>query len=227
MTGVELLLVRHGNTFGPGDRVSWVGRGEDLPLVDSGREQARALHATLAAADWRPDTAVSGELVRQREHLALATGGAPEPVVDPRLDEVDYGAWGGLTTEEIEARFGAESVAGWNERSQVPAGAGWPEGRDELVARAHDFARDVAAGRFGERVLVCSSNGLIRWFLGLEEGALERALAERTFKVRTGHYGLLRHGVAPGGQGAPGWRIESWNQAPSTPLVRNRDDAVG
>ena len=47
---IELLLVRHGNTFSPGDRVSWVGRGEDLPLVESGRAQASALGATLRAA---------------------------------------------------------------------------------------------------------------------------------------------------------------------------------
>ena len=33
---IELLLVRHGNTFAPGDRVVWVGKGQDLPLVESG-----------------------------------------------------------------------------------------------------------------------------------------------------------------------------------------------
>ena len=37
----------------------------------------------------------------------------------------------------------------------------------------------------------CSSNGLLRWFLGLMDGALERAIAEGGFKVRTGHYGML------------------------------------
>ena len=41
MSGVELLLVRHGNTFGPGDAVTWVGAREDLPLVESGEAQAR------------------------------------------------------------------------------------------------------------------------------------------------------------------------------------------
>ena len=44
--------------------------------------------------------------------------------MDERLDEVDYGAWGGLTTAEIEERFGAESVAAWNERSGVPRARG-------------------------------------------------------------------------------------------------------
>ena len=83
---IELLLVRHGNTFAPGDRIVWVGKGEDLPLVESGRAQAEALAAALHAAGWRPTAAVSGGLRRQVEHLRLATGGAPEPVETDALD---------------------------------------------------------------------------------------------------------------------------------------------
>lgn len=211
---VDLVLVRHGNTFGPGDRVVWVGRGEDLPLVDSGRDQARALRGALEAAGWAPSAAVSGELVRQTEHLAIATGGRPEPRRDARLDEVDYGAWGGLATEEIEARFGPEGVAAWNERSEVPAGAGWPEGRAELEARVRSFAADVAAGMYGPRVLACSSNGLLRWFLGLAPGALEEAVAGGTHKVRTGHRGRL---VFDPGTGR--WSLVEWNRGPAEPFV--------
>ena len=212
-TRIELLLVRHGNTFGPGDRVSWVGRGEDLPLVESGRAPASALGATLKAAGWSPTAAGSGALARQTEHLAIATGGAPAPRVDERLDEVDYGAWGGLTTAEIEERFGAESVADWNERSEVPTGAGWPEDRRDLEARARAFAAEVASGALGERVLACSSNGLLRWFLGLMDGALARAIAEGGFKVRTGHYGMLVFEPADGR-----WRLAAWNAPPSEAL---------
>ena len=175
----ELLLVRHGNTFGPGDRVSWVGRGEDLPLVESGRAQARALGATLRAAGWSPTAAVSGALARQTEHLAIATGGAPAPRVDERLDEVDYGAWGGLTTAEIEERFGAESVAAWNERSEVPTGAGWPEDRRDLEAARTPFAADTQPLHSESGYWPARAAAHRRWFLGLMDGVLERATSRR------------------------------------------------
>ena len=46
----KILLARHGNTFGPGDRIVWVGAQEDLPLVEKGEEQARALGNALRGA---------------------------------------------------------------------------------------------------------------------------------------------------------------------------------
>lgn len=211
MSAIDLLLVRHGNTFGPGDAVVWVGKGQDLPLVESGREQARALANTLAAANWSPDSAISGELVRQREHLSIATGGTPEPRVATELDEVDYGAWGGLSTEEIVERFGAGDVEAWNVRSEVPAGAGWPETADDLRARVRRFAERVASGELGGRVLACTSNGLLRWFLDLEPGALARSVEAGTFKVGTGKTCRLRYE-----QGS--WSVLHWNRSPEDAL---------
>lgn len=209
---IELMLVRHGNTFGPGDKVRWVGSGEDLPLVESGREQARTLGEALGAADWRPTACVSGGLVRQTEHLALASGGTPAPTRDAALDELDYGPWGGLSTAEIEARFGPDDVAGWNERSAWPSSVEWPESLESVRNRVRRFAREVAAGAHGPRVLACSSNGLLRWFLELVPGRFEAALADGTFKVRTGHVGMLR--VTDAGA----WDVLSWNRPPDAPL---------
>jgi len=208
----ELPLVRHGNTFAPGDRIIWVGSGEDLPLVESGRAQARALAKTLASAEWCPSAALSGGLKRQVEHLHLATAGAPAPGVHAALNEVDYGRWGGRTTDEIVAEHGDAAVRAWNERSEWPESAGWPESLEEVRARVGRFAAEVASGRHGSRVLVCSSNGLLRWFLGLVPGALEEAIERGTFKVKTGHVGRMecdRSGL---------WSVRSWNQPPTSPL---------
>ena len=38
-----LIIARHGNTFGPGDTPTRVGARTDLPLVESGKAQAKAL----------------------------------------------------------------------------------------------------------------------------------------------------------------------------------------
>ena len=206
---IQLLAVRHGNTFAPGDKVVWVGRGEDLPLVESGRAQAEALEETLRHAGWTPDTAVSGGLVRQTEHLSIAAGEAVPQFETARLDEVDYGPWGGLSTAEIEERFGPDEITAWNERSQWPVAASWPETREQVAGRVAEFAREVASGSMGQRVLVCTSNGILRWLLDLIPGALETAVADGTFKVRTGAAGLLEY--APDGA----WSLRCWNLRPA------------
>ena len=213
---IELLLVRHGNTFAPGDRIVWVGKGQDFPLVPSGQAQAQRLGETLTSAAWIPTAAVSGGLKRQVEHLKLAAPpGSPEPIRLEALDEVDYGLWGGLTTDEIHERFGPEEVTAWNERSQWPSSAGWPETEAEVRTRVRAFLAEVEAGRFGERVLVCSSNGLLRWFLDAVPGALNTALQEGTFKVKTGAVGLLRF---KSDETNPQWKLALWNQPPDALL---------
>ena len=209
---IELVLVRHGNTFAPGDRIVWVGSGQDLPLVESGRAQARAFAKTLEAAGWQPTAALSGGLKRQAEHLEIATAGTPSQETHRALDEVDYGSWGGRTTDEIVAEHGDEAVRAWNERSEWPQDAGWPESLAEVRDRVAHFAAEVAAGAHGGRVLVCSSNGLLRWFLGLVPGALESAIEGASFKVKTGHVGKMVW------EASTGWRVVSWNQPPTAPL---------
>lgn len=209
---IDLILVRHGNTFGPGDPVVWVGKGEDVPLVESGRAQAALFGETLRAANWSPTGAVCGGLVRQLQHLELATGGTPPPQRTSDLNEVDYGLWGGLSTEAIVESFGPAEVEGWNVRSEIPSGADWPESGPDIEARVASFAATVARGDFGPRVLACSSNGLLRWFLKLVPGAFDGAIERGEFKVKTGHYGRLSHGPS-------GWSISTWNQHPGTPLT--------
>jgi probable phosphoglycerate mutase len=210
---VELVLVRHGNTFGPGDRIVWVGKGEDLPLVASGKAQAETLGESLVAAEWMPSAIVSGGLKRQVEHLALAAPpGSPEPVRLEALDEVDYGHWGGLTTDQIVERFGADEMNAWNERSVWPTAAGWPETETQVRERVQAFLGEVTGGRFGERVLVCSSNGLLRWFLDAMPGALDEARTNGTFKVKTGGVGRM---VLSADGDSPGWTLTHWNTAPA------------
>jgi probable phosphoglycerate mutase len=53
-------------------------------------------------------------------------------------------------------------------------------------------------------VLVVSSNGVMRYFLGLVPGELESRRAARTLKVATGRVCRLRHAE-------DGWRVLAWN----------------
>jgi probable phosphoglycerate mutase len=199
----QLILVRHGNTFGPGDRVVWIGAGEDLPLVEAGREQARRLGRVLRSHGVRPAVILHAPLCRTREHaeiVAAELGGAPLRS-EPRLLELDYGAWSGLSNEEITDRFGAEAVRRWKDDGVWPEAARFAPAeaqvRLELRELAGDLVREILPG---ERALLVSSNGRLRWFPELAH--------ERSRALRTGHAGKLEH------EGR-GWRLVYWDVEPT------------
>jgi len=168
---VTLYLVRHGNTFGPGDTVVRVGRNEDLPLVAKGLDQAHAVAAALRRAGAHPSavycshlrrTTVSAEIVIADLDLAL------EPIVDDRLAEIDYGAWGGLTDDAVAAQFGQDVLDAWNAEGVWPPAGQWGEREDEVRGRILDFGRTVLARHAAsEDVVIVSSNGTLRYFLDL------------------------------------------------------------
>ena len=102
----ELLLVRHGETAWSAAR-RHTGR-TDVPLTEHGRAQATALRTVLAereAVDGPPALVVTSPLVRASETAQLAglhnAEGRPRAIVDEDLVEWDYGAYEGLTAEEI------------------------------------------------------------------------------------------------------------------------------
>src|SRR5688572_25137542 len=105
-------LVRHGET-------EWARLGRhtghtDVPLTETGRQQARALGRRLAGATF--GLVLTSPLSRAAETADLA--GFAERVVDPDLREWDYGAFEGRTTVEIR-----EDYPGWS----IWTGP-WPEG---------------------------------------------------------------------------------------------------
>jgi broad specificity phosphatase PhoE len=94
----EIVIVRHGET-------EWSLSGQhtsrtDLPLLEEGRRDARALAPMLAAYSF--DAVLTSPMARARDTCELAgLGGGAE--VDKRLCEWDYGDYEGLTTPEIHA----------------------------------------------------------------------------------------------------------------------------
>ena len=96
------LLLRHGQTPLSAER-RFAGRG-DIPLTETGRRQAAAAAARLAARGGI-DVIVSSPLRRTRrtaEAVAEATG-APV-IVDDDLVETDFGKWEGLSFAEAGAQ---------------------------------------------------------------------------------------------------------------------------
>lgn len=145
----DLLLVRHGETEWSRDG-RHTGR-TDLPLTGTGEEQARALVPLLAGR--RIATVLCSPLRRAVRTAELALPGRRGTVLEPRLQEWDYGGYEGLTTAEI--RDGRPGWDLWHDG--VPAGAPGHPGEtlaavgrrcDEVLAVA-DAALRAAAGSAG------------------------------------------------------------------------------
>jgi probable phosphoglycerate mutase len=210
---MKLILARHGNTFATGDSVVWTGSSNDIPLVDAGKEQARLLASELKERSLLPSLVLAGPLVRTREYadIVVSTLGLEvKPIIDPRLMEIDYGDWTGLTNDEVAAQFSAEEQAAWNERSEWPSEANWGGSKEGIIAEVRSLASELEANCDNEAtVLIVSSNGRIRYFLELIKGAFTEHVAASNFKVKTGSYCLLE---LFGGS----WNVLDWNKKPTT-----------
>lgn len=196
---MRLLLVRHGNTFEAGETPVRVGANEDLPLTAGGEDQAHALAAKLKEAAIRPGLFICGPLKRTRRHAEIVMAGLAAPGVaeiDPRLTEIDYGPWGGMSDGDIVARFGpaaARELEAWETESRWPAEtARWMPGAETVTRNLHDLSAELA-GRLGadETALVCSSNGILRYFLELTPEGLAGHQAAGKAKMATGAAALL------------------------------------
>lgn len=205
---MNLIFARHGNTFGPGDKVVWVGRETDLALVERGEEQAREAAEALRRTGLAPTSVTSGTLKRTRGFAgivrdALCPGVAA--VQDARLDEIDYGAWAGLSSEEIAALPGGTAMAeAWQKEDVWPDGAGWRSTQADILGALRSFLDEVLAStKDGETRLIVSSNGTLRFvprLLGIAEPGV-------SYQMKTGHLGLVR-------RDADGLRLVCWNAKP-------------
>ena len=146
-----LYLVRHGET--DWNRAHRIQGSTDIPLNDTGREQARVTGALLATRQW--DAVVASPLSRAFETAAIIARevGLGEPEVEPAMAERNYGAAEGMTGAEIDALYpdGAEVVG--------------RESREAVVARAMPALIAIAERHPDQAVIVVSHGGVIRSIL--------------------------------------------------------------
>ena len=210
---MRLILVRHGNTFEKGAVCTHVGRS-DMPLTSEGLIQARRVGRHLRQENFIPSAVYSGSLSRQRQTAQaiseeLCSGRAVQSGVSA-LDEVDYGPWEGLTTEQIIERWPAE-YTDW-----IEAGV-WPEGiipgsSEQRIEAIRKFVDELLAVQDpDDKVIAVSSNGVLRYFNALIPGKWEALCRDRRvkeLKVATGAFcELLFSG--------DNIEIVSWNTLPS------------
>lgn len=188
---MNLILARHGNTFGPNDPVVWAGSQNDLPLVKEGISQAEKLAEAFIIQKFIPSAIYSSPLLRTREFaeiIARKLNLSVSFTVDPRLNEIDYGQWTGLTNEQITCRFGRAALEAWNHNCIWPDEGNWGETPQKVAEEVISFIRDLSTKHAeNEKILVITSNGRLRYFLALNPLEFKIRIVERNFKVKTGH----------------------------------------
>jgi broad specificity phosphatase PhoE len=134
---LTVVLTRHGLT----DRSvpeQHLGQHIDVSLNDAGRRQAEALGKRLAAVPF--DRVISSPLFRAQETAEILAGGA-RVETDPRLKEMDYGAWEGRTYAQIDATQATERRE-WElapDRLACPGG----ESGNDVAERVRSFLDDL------------------------------------------------------------------------------------
>ena len=152
---MHLWLVRHGET--PASRDGVLAGWSNVPLTETGQEQARALRPLLATETF---TSVwSSDLDRTMTTARLAYGEAP---TDRRLRELHFGDLEGQPWREIDARHQQALMA--FEGFAAPKG----ESLLDLRARLMAFVGDLAPGRH-----LIFTHGVVIALLGREVGRQE------------------------------------------------------
>jgi broad specificity phosphatase PhoE len=136
---LTLILTRHGLTD-RSEPEQHLGQRIDVSLSIAGRRQADALARRLAPV--RFDRVISSPLFRAQETAEVLARGA-RIETDPRLKEMDYGAWEGMTYPRIDERDGAFRRE-WElapDRLACPGG----ESGNDVAVRVRSFLADLLA----------------------------------------------------------------------------------
>jgi 2,3-bisphosphoglycerate-dependent phosphoglycerate mutase len=155
----KLILLRHGATEWSEKRM--IAGTSDIPLSETGRQQARELRARLAKTKF--DTLWSSDLERATETANL-TGRLPR--IDRRLRELDMGDLEGQTWDDLQPEVQDALIA--FEGFVAPGG----ESVDAMKERLSSFIDDLGSGTH----VIVTHGGVIRLLLrmsGLEDRPIE------------------------------------------------------
>jgi alpha-ribazole phosphatase len=163
----QLYLVRHGVT-------QWNQDGKlqghsDLPLDPSGQRQATALAARLASV--RLERIVTSDLQRAMqtaEQIAARQGAGrqhPEVEAEPRLRELDFGVWEGLSYQTLQKKFPKE-LAKWQSEPIHFAPPGG-ESLGDLSQRVASFYESIVTLPGEANILIVAHGGPLQVLLCL------------------------------------------------------------
>jgi alpha-ribazole phosphatase len=161
----KLFLVRHGETDWNLER-RYQGQS-DVPLNERGLRQAKATAQRLAREGI--SFIASSDLQRARRTAeAIALRCALPVWEDPRLREMSFGAWEGLTHDEIQARWPGEMEAWFADPvSTAPPGG---ETLAQVSARVRSALDETVKRTPGKTGVLVAHGGVLRTLICLALG---------------------------------------------------------
>ncbi|MCW2770858.1 MAG: phosphoglycerate mutase [Aeromicrobium sp.] len=182
-------IIRHGESTGNvaatraetngAEIIDIVERDADVPLSDTGEQQAEAVGRWLADPSTpRPDLVVASPYLRTRQTAEIALQGLDVPrVIDERLRDRELGVLDRLTTAGVAARMPEES----RRRSHLgkfyyrpPGGESWAD----VLLRLRALLRDTDDDHPGKRVLLVAHDASVSMLRYILEVMDERTLME-------------------------------------------------
>jgi len=167
---IRLILVRHGATAWNSEE-RYQGQS-DQPLDEMGQQQAAALAQRLAQEEIH--AIYASDLKRAWDTATVIAEPHDVPVqAEPRLREIDFGAWDGLTYGEIEQRY-SQALAAWkaNPLKIAPVEG---ENLGQVSGRVRAFLADTLRDRQEQTVLLVAHGGSLQVLLCLTLGLVPRA----------------------------------------------------
>ncbi len=150
--------MRHGETDTNRNHI-WQG-SQDIPLNDTGREQAR--EASLIVKEINPQYVITSNLARAIEtgRIAAQLAESPRFIVNPGLRERACGAAEGLTTSEIKEKYGISMTMTSMELDNIPGAEPYTHFASRIMSTLNDIYKNYS----GKRILVVSHGGVLRSF---------------------------------------------------------------
>lgn len=152
----NFFLIRHGET--DWNLAGRIQGATDIPLNETGREQARATGESMLGRSW--DLVVASPLSRAMETASIIAdvNGLASPLPVAGLVERNYGEAEGLTGPELEALYPGDMI--------VPG----RESRHEVQSRVVDAMHKLAKENPGRNIVVVAHGGVIRSLLHFTTG---------------------------------------------------------
>lgn len=157
----RIIFVRHGETTW---NASLKLQGHsDVALSDRGREQAELLSLRLASEKF--DSLYCSDLARASETAEIvARPHGLEVKRKPAFREINFGAWEGLTFEEVKKDYDALLKQWWScpMTTRIPGG----EMLAEVVERVRLATQKIVETHNDQTVLIVAHGGVIRSIIG-------------------------------------------------------------
>jgi probable phosphoglycerate mutase len=221
--GKTLVIVRHGNTFAPGQTPTRVGAKTDIPLVEEIKSKNAAKY--LLNKNIIPDRIFAAPLKRtvQTANIIISEMKLNTAVIpDSSFTEIDYGEDENKTEEQARYRLGLEYVKKnnlsmniseneimeygksvidlWNAKAIVPSG--WNVDVEKIIWSWKNLADSIADN---ETALICTSNGIIRFAPHILDKTEAKIFAcKHSLKVATGSVSIFKISENV-------WKCMEWN----------------